>query len=93
MPSFEVKDYRKAQNGIKLSARQNGYFSFLTPQTQNFDFSKTFSYEIENFQDIRKTECMLSRYIQHACKMSKQYLYFCLFNGQRKQGKCDDVTF
>ena len=64
------------------------------PKTQNFDFSKINGYKIQKFGVIPKNWNVYCKatYKQRTCKISEQYLYIWLCNGQ-KPGKGDDFTF
>ena len=89
------RNWRFSDVMFKRSASGNhGFVIFLSlvHNIQNFDISKIISYEIQNYQVILKRNTFYpDTYKQHACKLSKQHLFW-LCNGKKK-GKGDDVTF
>ena len=98
MFSFEARSNQKMPNGVNLNVVRNGhlsfsYFSTLTPITQNCFFQKQLPIKFKTFNTLgNRNICYQDTYKQQEYNVSRQYLYFWLFNGQ-KPGEGDDITF
>ena len=95
MFSLEVRRNRKAPNGVKLNALQNGYIIFwtfviLTPKSQISIFKKYLPIKSKFFHLSKKPEYMGLRYIQTT--RIQNFKAFLAVQWQKKTGKGDDVT-
>ena len=66
---------------------------FLTPKSQNLDFSKTNSYKIEILEDIKNEIYSMKLYSNKQCTRFQANIFILGCAMAQKSGKGDDVTF